>query len=43
MAISQMRIWLISFAVVLVLFYGVDHLIMGIQGLPLNFDLTPAQ
>jgi hypothetical protein len=32
----------IAFAVVLVLFYGLDHLIMGMQGLPLNMDLTPA-
>ncbi|MBG7600952.1 MAG: hypothetical protein IZT60_00190 [Gammaproteobacteria bacterium] len=32
----------IAFAIVLVLFYGLNHLIMGMQGLPLNMDLTPA-
>ncbi len=31
-----------AFAIVLVLFYGLNHLIMGMQGLPLNMDLTPA-
>jgi|SaaInl8_120m_RNA_FD_contig_123_12208_length_5055_multi_6_in_0_out_2_2 hypothetical protein len=25
------------------LFYGMDHAIMGMQGLPLNLDLSPAQ
>ncbi len=25
------------------LFYAMDHLVMGMQGLPLNLDLTPAQ
>ncbi|MDX8412242.1 MAG: hypothetical protein R8K46_10310 [Mariprofundaceae bacterium] len=28
---------------VLVFFYGLDHFIMSIQGLPLNLDLRPAQ
>ncbi|WP_457676900.1 hypothetical protein [Thiolapillus sp.] len=23
-------------------FYGLDHLVMGMQGLPLNVDLSPA-
>jgi hypothetical protein len=32
----------IAFAIVLMLFYGLNHLIMGMQGLPLNMDLTPA-
>jgi len=32
----------IAFAIVLVFFYGLNHLIMGMQGLPLNMDLTPA-
>ena len=25
------------------MFYTMDHLVMGMQGLPLNLDLTPAQ
>jgi len=32
----------IAFAIVLAFFYGLNHLIMGMQGLPLNMDLTPA-
>ncbi|MEN8168266.1 MAG: hypothetical protein ABFR65_12440 [Pseudomonadota bacterium] len=32
----------IAFVVVLAAFYGLDHFIMSIQGLPLNADLTPA-
>ncbi len=33
----------VAFALVLAGFYGLDHFVMGIQGLPLNMDLTPAQ
>lgn len=33
---------LVAFVVVLVAFYGLDHLVMAIQGLPLNPDLSPA-
>ena len=33
---------LIVFVAVLAAFYGLNHFIMGIQGLPLNWDLTPA-
>ena len=32
----------IAIAIMLVVFYGLDHLIMGMQGLPLNPDLSPA-
>jgi preprotein translocase subunit SecE len=32
-----------AFILTLLVFYGIDHLIMAAQGLPLNFDLTPAQ
>ncbi|MCP3868447.1 MAG: hypothetical protein GY703_10190 [Gammaproteobacteria bacterium] len=32
----------IAFLVVTAVFYGLDHFIMSIQGLPLNMDLTPA-
>jgi hypothetical protein len=35
--------WLIALAVVLLAFYGLDLLVMGIQGLPLNWDLTPVR
>jgi len=40
---KNLQIWLAAFAVVLVFFYGLDHLIMNVQGLPLNIDLTPSQ
>ncbi|GEM_PF-175388 len=33
---------MVAFVVVLAVFYGLDHLVMGIQGLPLNPDLSPA-
>ncbi|MCP4285105.1 MAG: hypothetical protein GY792_11725 [Gammaproteobacteria bacterium] len=33
---------LVAFVLVLAVFYGLDHFIMNIQGLPLNADLTPA-
>lgn len=33
---------LLLFVAVLAFFYGLDHLVMGLQGLPLNLDLTPA-
>jgi hypothetical protein len=32
----------IAFGIALAVFYGLDHFIMNIQGLPLNWDLTPA-
>lgn len=39
---SRLLMTLVALVVVLALFYGLDHFIMGIQGLPLNSDLTPA-
>ncbi len=38
-----MVIWVASFVVVTLVFYGLDHLVMSSQGLPLNLNLTPAQ
>ena len=35
--------WLLAFGLTLALFYGIDHLVMSLQGLPLDFDLTPRQ
>ncbi len=34
--------WLGAFIVSAMFFYGLNHLIMVLQGLPLNLDLTPA-
>jgi hypothetical protein len=36
-------IWVGAFLLALLYFYGLDLLIMSVQGLPLNLDLTPAQ
>lgn len=36
-------IWVAAIAITLAAFYLLDHFIMGIQGLPLNWDLSPAQ
>jgi len=35
--------WLLAGFLVVCLFYGMNHLIMSMQGLPLNLDLTPVQ
>jgi len=43
MSLKTISIWLGVFLTVLLFFYGLDHSIMGMQGLPLNWDLTPAQ
>lgn len=40
---KQQKIWLVAFVVVLIYFYGLDHFIMGVQGLPLNLNLSPSQ
>lgn len=40
---QTIKYWLISFVIAIALFYAMDHVIMSMQGLPLNFDLTPAQ
>ncbi len=41
--IKNLQIWLVAFTVVFLYFYGLDHFIMSMQGLPLNMNLTPAQ
>nr|VFJ94190.1 MAG: hypothetical protein BECKLFY1418A_GA0070994_10384 [Candidatus Kentron sp. LFY]VFK18280.1 MAG: hypothetical protein BECKLFY1418C_GA0070996_10414 [Candidatus Kentron sp. LFY] len=40
---NPLLIWIGAFVIVLLAFYGMDLFIMGIQGLPLNLDLTPAR
>lgn len=32
-----------ALALTLLYFYGLDHLVMALQGLPLNADLSPGQ
>lgn len=36
-------VWTLALTVSLAGFYGLDLLTMGMQGLPLNWDLTPAR
>ncbi len=33
--------WIVVIAATLVFFYGLDHFIMSVQGLPLNWNMTP--
>ncbi len=35
--------WVAALAVTLVLFYALDQGVMAMQGLPLRWDLSPAQ
>jgi len=35
--------WAGAFLIALAFFYGLDHFIMNIQGLPLNMNLSPTQ
>ena len=41
-AAATMMATAVVFVIVLLAFYGLDHFIMSIQGLPLNMDLSPA-
>lgn len=34
---------IVIFAGVFLAFYGIDHFVMNSQGLPLNWNMTPAQ
>jgi len=40
---GRITTWLVAIRVALVAFYLMDHAVMGMQGLPLNWNLTPAQ
>ncbi len=40
---GSLIVFVVAFVVVAAAFYGLDHFVMSIQGLPLNPDLTPAQ
>jgi hypothetical protein len=35
--------WLVAILVALAAFYLMNHVVMGMQGLPLNWNLTPTQ
>ena len=40
-AIKVVRRWLIVLVITLALFYAMDHALMGVQGLPLDWNLSP--
>lgn len=40
---KQLKIWCGALIAMLLFFYGLDHFIMNIQGLPLSWNLTPSQ
>lgn len=40
---SEFVNWAVILLLVSLVFYGLDHMVMIMQGLPLNLDLTPAQ
>ena len=40
---NKLLVWAAAAAIALLVFYGLNHFVMGIQGLPLDWDLTPAQ
>lgn len=40
---ERVLVWVTVLVITLIVFYGMNHLVMGMQGLPLNWDLTPAQ
>lgn len=37
----KVTLWLFALLVTMIAFYGLDHFVMSMQGLPLNWDLTP--
>ncbi len=40
---SSLINWVLAIVIVVAVFYGLNHGVMSMQGLPLNVDLTPAQ
>jgi hypothetical protein len=40
---NPLIVWSCALLLTFTVFYGLDHFIMSVQGLPLNLDLTPAQ
>ncbi len=40
---NAIKNWLLSFVIAFSVFYLMDHSIMSMQSLPLNYDMTPQQ
>lgn len=41
-ALGGVLTWVAAMAIALAIFYGLDHFVMGVQGLPLDWTLAPA-
>ncbi len=41
-AFKSLRRWLIVIVITLALFYAMDHALMELQGLPLDWNLSPS-
>lgn len=41
-ALDDAMTWVVALAIALAVFYGLDHFVMSIQGLPLSWNLAPA-
>lgn len=41
-ALKTLKKWIIVLAVTLAFFYAMDHALMGVQGLPLSWNMSPA-
>ncbi len=39
---GKLLVLVVALVMMFAFFYGLDHLVMGMQGLPLNADLSPA-
>ena len=41
-ALKSLKRWVIVFVITLAFFYAMDQLLMGVQGLPLSWNMSPA-
>ena len=39
--LHKVALWLFALLITMIAFYSLDHFVMSMQGLPLNWDLTP--
>lgn len=37
----KVALWLFALLITVIAFYSLNHFVMSMQGLPLNWDLTP--
>jgi uncharacterized protein YwgA len=41
--LHKVVLWSVALLITLLAFYALNHFVMSMQGLPLNWDLTPLQ